>query len=134
MKLWWTMEEKNTKNDLLLIGGGLVLALVAYLVMSFWQGQATHNAKAIVTIDGAFYGSFSLDTDAVEKIELPDGNYNILEIKEGKADITKASCPDGICVQHRAISKQSQSIVCLPNKVVVEIESGEEAEVDAITN
>lgn len=128
------MEEKNTKNDLLLIGGGLVLALVVYLVMTFFQGQATHNAEAVVTIDGMLYGSFPLDKDTIEKIELPDGNYNLLEIKEGKADITEASCPDGICVNHRAVSKQSQSIVCLPNKVVVEIESGEEAELDAIIN
>ena len=128
------MEEKKTKNDLLLIGGGLVLALAVYLVMTFFQGQATHNAKAVVTIDGEVYGSFPLDTDCVEKIELPDGAYNILEIKEGKADITEASCPDGICVNHRAVNKQSQSIVCLPNKVVVEIESGEEAELDAVTN
>lgn len=128
------MEEKNTKNDLLLIVGGLVLALAVYLVMSFFQGQATHNAKAVVTIDGSLYGSFSLDRDAIEKIELSDGSYNLLEIKEGKADITEASCPDGVCVNHRAISKQSQSIVCLPNKVVVEIESDEEAEIDAIIN
>lgn len=128
------MGEKSTKNDMLLIAGGLVLALAVYIVMTFFQGQATHNAKAVVTIDGAFYGSFALTTDTVEKIELPDGGYNVLEIKEGKADIIEASCPDGICVNHRAVSKQSQSIVCLPNKVVVEIESGEEAELDAITN
>ena len=128
------MEEKKTKNDLLLIGGALVLTLVAYLIMTFFQGQATHNAKAVVTIDGKWYGSYSLAEDTIEKIELPDGSYNMLEIKEGKADITEASCPDGICVNHRAVSKQSQSIVCLPNKVVVEIESGEEPELDAVTN
>ena len=128
------MEEKKTKNDLLLIGGALVLALVAYLIMTFFQGQATHNAMAVVTIDGKWYGSYSLAEDTIEKIELPDGSYNMLEIKEGKADITEASCPDGICVNHRAVSKQSQSIVCLPNKVVVEIESGEEPELDAVTN
>ena len=128
------MEEKKSKNDMILIGGGLVLALVVYLLMSFFQGQVTHNAKAVVTIDGALYGSYPLDTDLVERIELPDGSYNILEIKEGKADITEASCPDGICVNHRPVNKQSQSIVCLPNKVVVEIESGEQAELDAVTN
>ena len=128
------MEEKKTKNDLLLIGGGLALALIAYLIMSFFQGQATHNPEAVVTIDGKWYGSYSLATDRIEKIELPDGSYNLLEIKNGKADITEASCPDGICVNHRAVNKQSQSIVCLPNKVVVKIESGEEAELDAITN
>ena len=128
------MEDNKKKNDIILIGGGLILALVVYFVMTFFQGQATHNAKAVVTIDGEVYGSFPLDTDHVEKIDLPDGSYNILEIKDGKADITEASCPDGICVDHRAVNKQSQSIVCLPNKVVVEIESGEEAELDAVTN
>jgi len=128
------MEEKKSKNDMILIGGGLVLALVVYLLMSFVQGQVTHNAKAVVTIDGALYGSYPLDEDLVERIELPDGSYNVLEIREGKADITDASCPDGICVNHRPVNKQSQSIVCLPNKVVVEIESGEEAELDAVTN
>ena len=128
------MEEKNTKNDLLLIGGGFVLALVCYLVMTFFQGQATYNAAAVVTIDGKQYGRYSLAMDRIEKIELPDGSYNMLEIKDGKADITEASCPDGICVNHRAVSKQSQSIVCLPNKVVVEIESDEEPELDAVTN
>ena len=128
------MEEKKTKNDLLLIVGGLVFALAVYFVMTFFQGQVTHDAKAVVTIDGEMYGSFPLAIDIVEKIELPDGSYNLLEIKDGKADITEASCPDGICVNHRAVNKQSQSIVCLPNKVVVEIESGEEAELDAVTN
>lgn len=128
------MEEKNTKNDILLIGGGLILALIIYFLMSFFQGQATHDARAVVTVDGKVYGSYPLATDVVERIELPDGRYNLLEIKDGKADVTEASCPDGICVRHRAVSKQSQSIVCLPNKVVVEIESGEDAELDAITN
>ena len=128
------MENKTTKNDVILIGGGLVLALVVYLVMTFFQGQATHNAKAVVTIDGEMYGSYSLSVEREVKIELADGSYNLLVIHDGKADITEASCPDGICVNHRAVNKQSQSIVCLPNKVVVEIESGEEPELDAITN
>ena len=65
---------------------------------------------------------------------MPDGSYNLLVIQDGKADVTEASCPDGICVNHRAISKQGQSIVCLPNKVVVEIENGEESDLDAVTN
>ena len=128
------MEEKKTKNDLLLIGGALVLALVAYLIMTFFQGQATHNAKAVVTIDGKWYGSYSLAEDTIEKIELPDGSYNMLEIKEGKADITEASCPDKICVNHRDISKRGESITCLPNKVIIEIRNGESSDLDAITN
>ena len=128
------MEQKTKKNDILLIGAILVLALAAYAGISIFQSVNTHNAKAVVLIDGEEYGSFPLDTDVVERIELPDGSYNVLVIEEGKADVTEASCPDGVCVNHRAVSKQNQSITCLPNKLVVEIRNGEEADVDAITN
>ena len=128
------MEQKMKKNDIILIGGILVLALLAYAGMTFFQGANTHDAEAVVLIDGVEYGSFPLDTDVVEHIELPDGSYNVLEIKDGKADVTEASCPDGICVNHRAVSRQKQSITCLPNKLVVEIRNGEVSDVDAVTN
>ena len=128
------MEQNKKKNDIIVIGAFLVLALVIYVGMSFLQGAGTHNAEAVVLIDGEEYGAFPLDTDVVERIELPGGSYNVLEIKDGKADVTEASCPDGICVNHRAVSKQHQSITCLPNKVVVEIRNGDVSDVDAITN
>ena len=128
------MEQAKKKNDIILIGGILVVALLAYGIITLIQGKQTHNAEAVVTVDGVVYGSFVLDEDMVERIELPDGSYNVLEIKEGEADIIEASCPDGICVNHRAVSKRNQSITCLPNKLVVEIQNGEESDVDMITN
>lgn len=128
------MEKKIRKNDIILIGGLAVIAFVFYIGIAFFQNANTKNGVAVVTIDGEEYGRYPLKEDTTERIELPDGSYNLLEIKNGKADITKASCPDGICVNHRAISKQGQSIVCLPNKVVVEIENGEESEIDFMVN
>ena len=128
------MEENKKKNDLILIGVLLMVALAAYFGISFFQGANTKNGVAVVTIDDVEYGRFPLVVDTEERIEVPDGSYNLLVIQDGKADVTEASCPDGICVNHRAISKQGQSIVCLPNKVVVEIENGEESDLDAVTN
>ena len=128
------MEQKTKKNDILLIGAILILALAAYVGVSLFQSANTHNPEAVVLIDGKEYGRFSLDSEVIERIELSDGSYNVLEIKDGKADVTEASCPDGICVDHRAVSKQNQSITCLPNKLVVEIRNGEDSEIDAITN
>ena len=128
------MEQKTKKNDILLIGSILVLALIAYAGISIFQGVNTQNAEAVVLIDGEEYGRFPLDTNVVERIEMLDGSYNVLVIEEGKVDVTEASCPDGICVSHRAVSRQNQSITCLPNKLVVEIQNGEESDVDVITN
>ena len=43
-----------------------------------------------------------------------------------------ADCPDQICVNHRAISRDEESIICLPNQTIVTIRGGEEPEVDEI--
>ena len=144
------MEQKK-KNDVKLIGGILIAALGLYVGTSFFHAAQSKSAYVFKTMVDPFIGKYSMlkvcsgviktndvlynvDTDTEEKIELPDGSYNILVIKEGKADVTEASCPDGICVSHRAVSKQNQSITCLPNKLVVEIKNGEASDLDAMTN
>lgn len=122
------------KNDLILIGVIVVVALAALGGISLYSASSTSEAEAVVLLDGEEYGRYPLNQDVQVNIELPDGSYNILEIKDGKADITQASCPDKICVEHRPVSKRGESLVCLPNQVVVKIENGEEAEVDISTN
>ena len=55
-------------------------------------------------------------------------------IKNGKAKMTDADCPDQLCVHQKAASKNHESIICLPNKVVVEVDGSEESEFDAVAN
>ena len=57
---------------------------------------------------------------------------NLLVIKDGKADVTEADCPDKLCVHQKAISKTNETIVCLPNKVVVQVIGAGESELDSI--
>ena len=122
------------KNDIILIGVLLAVALVMGIGYWMLQGAATDNPVAVVTIDGEEYGRFPLDKDCQERITLANGAYNILTIQDGVADMTEASCPDKICVNHRDISKRGESITCLPNKVIIEIRNGESSDLDAITN
>ena len=48
-------------------------------------------------------------------------NINTLVIEDGKAYIKSATCPDKICVGHRPISKDGETIVCLPHKIVISV-------------
>ncbi|WP_026521596.1 NusG domain II-containing protein [Butyrivibrio sp. VCB2001] len=122
------------KNDIILIAILLVVALLTAGGMRIWQMNNTKDtANVVVTIDGEVYGTYPLSEDRTERIELPDGSYNILIISDGYADVTEASCPDQICVKHNHIRYSKESIVCLPNKVVVTIEGGEENEIDGST-
>ena len=122
------------KNEMILIAVLLVVALLTAGGMRIWQVNNTKDAaKVVVTIDGQVYGTYPLSKDMTERIELPDGSYNILTISGGYADVTEASCPDQICVKHNHIRYSKESIVCLPNKVVVTVEGGEENEIDGST-
>jgi hypothetical protein len=123
------------KNDLFLIGGLLLISLVLGIGLSFYKKNATEEAPAaVVTIDGIEYGTYPLDEDRVERIDIGDGEYNILEIKDGQAFMSEASCPDQICVLHSHIRYTGESIVCLPHKVLVEIINGEVNDLDGSTH
>ena len=122
------------KNDIILISVIMAVAVAALVGMRLWQMNNTRGtAVAVVTVDGALYGTYPLSEDVIQKIDLLDGTYNVLVISDGCAEIKEASCPDQICVKHNRIRYNGESIVCLPNKLVVEIKGGEDNGIDAST-
>ena len=60
-----------------------------------------------------------------------DLGTNVLYVDSEGVSMKEANCPDKLCVKQGKIKNSSRSIVCLPNRIVVEI-SGKEGEVDAI--
>lgn len=85
-----------------------------------------------ITVDGELYGSYPLDE---KKTQIPierNGHVNIVTIHDGVADMTEADCPDKLCVHQKAISKTNETIVCLPNKVVVQVTGAGESELDSV--
>lgn len=50
-----------------------------------------------------------------------DTGTNTVVIKDGVVYMIDASCKNQICVNTGKISRKGESIVCLPNKVIVEI-------------
>ena len=61
-----------------------------------------------------------------------DGAYNTVLVQQGHVRMMEASCPDQVCVNQGWISDSTLPIVCLPNKVIIEI-VGEEGQLDAVT-
>ena len=116
------------RNDIILIGIILFIALVFAGIQYF--KPVDESAKAEITIDGELYGTYPLAYE--QTIAVSDTNQ--LTIKDGKAKMIHADCPDQLCVNQKAISKDGESIICLPNKVVITIVGGDESEVDAVTN
>ena len=87
-----------------------------------------------VKVNGKVYAEYSLNRDGKYVIDGVNG-HNTLVIKDGYARVVDATCPDKVCEHMGKISRVGQSIVCLPNKVVVEIikknnESGNDGETE----
>ena len=58
-------------------------------------------------------------------------------IEDGAARMEDADCPDQICVRQGKIRAQGETIICLPNRVVVRITGTGEPdgeEVDAVAS
>ncbi len=117
------------KKDWILIIVVLCVAACAYLF--HYLLRDTGKGEVIVEVNGKLTGTYSLNED--QEITINQGS-NILEIKNGKANMIEADCPDQLCVHQRAVSANHENIICLPNRVVVEIRSKAESQIDAVTN
>lgn len=111
-------NKKKWRNDLLFIGGLLFLLLAIGCGMFFLRGEGD---AVTVAIDGALYGTYPLGVDVTVDIPLKAGESNRLVIQDGEAHMENANCPDGICAQHKPISRMGESIVCLPHRVVITV-------------
>lgn len=118
------------RNDIILVA----VILFAAILVFFWSAakKSEKGGEVIVYVDGEETATYSLDEKGEYLIETEHGK-NLLVIKDGKADVTEADCPDKLCVKQNEINKNGETIVCLPHKVVVEVVSFKEAQLDAIS-
>ena len=119
------------KNDLILIGILIIgfLAILGIILVTDKKG-----AQVVVSVDSLEVERFPIDEDIVYEINGYEGGKNTLIIKDGEAYVVDSSCPDHLCENMGKISKVGQSVICLPNRVTVEIvgDPDEESEYDAI--
>lgn len=109
----------------------VALAVAGGLYFSGLLRADTPGGVAVVYVDGVEKARLSLLQDTQYRVETEHG-YNIIEVKDGNAEIIDADCRDKICVNHKPVSFKNESITCLPHKVVVEIEGGKDNTVDAV--
>ncbi len=118
-------EQKNFNrphvyNDVFLITALILISAIGLLYLFVFRSSGN---VVKVTVDGELYGTYSISQNITEDIRsgIDNANLNRLIIKDGKAYMETATCPDKICVAHRPIFRDGESIVCLPNRVVITV-------------
>ena len=124
---------------LFLTGAGIL----SWLVPACIYASADTGEKIVrITASGEVYGTYALsenNTITVEQYdsydtEMPPLHENVVVIHDGTVHMESADCKNQVCVHTGEISRAGESIICLPNKVVVEITgSTEEEGYDAIS-
>ena len=113
-----TRPVKLTLAALILVCAGSV----AYLLLA--PGQTDHPV-ATITLD-------EIDLTEVQSaysftVTGKDGLTNTVLVEPGRIRVERADCPDQICVHQGYISDGSQPIVCLPNRLIIQIQGGGDA-------
>lgn len=111
------------KKELIIIAILLFISLGG--IALFYCVNASDQPLTVrVSRDGEVIATLPLSLDYSETFSSASGS-NTLVISNGTADITEADCPGQVCVDTHSISNPGETIVCLPNKLIVEIITGD---------
>jgi len=98
----------------------IILAASVLLFLSLSGRGSQAGASALLYRDGRLAGTYDLSHDRVVTQEA--GGHTIrLEINAGRIRIAESDCPRQICAHAGWISRPNQTLVCVPNKILIEI-------------
>ena len=122
---------RSTKFWLILVGV-LLAASAALSALLFLGGR--EDTVAVIIRDGEAIRT--IDLSQVEEpysftVEWEDG-YNMIEVERDRIRVSEADCPDKVCVRHGWSDENAAPIACLPHKLVIRLEGGEDAPVDGV--
>ena len=114
------------------------LILIAVLLLGgsgflFYTKHSTKSATAVIYIDGEIYRKAELEgVDKPYELALPCSPEATLLIENGAVSFIEADCADKVCISTGKLTKRGDTAACLPARVVVVIENGENKDIDAI--
>ena len=124
------------KKDIILIAAVLAISLISFAAIKMTQKD---GKEVIVTVEGKEVYKTSIKKDQIYQIPEKNGT-NVMQIKDGKVTMIEATCPDHYCMKQKAVDEHGGSIICLPNKVVIEgentaedLDSESSPKIDAVT-
>ncbi|MCH5163214.1 MAG: NusG domain II-containing protein [Clostridiales bacterium] len=110
-----TVKKVKRSKAFTVLDGIIVAVLVAAVGVCAAVLYSAPVSTFTVTAPG-YEREFSLGTDRVIKLE-----HLTVRVKSGKVWVTDSDCRDHTCEHTGKISRAGQSIVCLPNNVVISI-------------
>ncbi len=100
--------------------GDLVIVIVV-LILGFIPVLTAKNNKPdqySIIINGVEIMQIPADVDTTVTISAPLGKV-IISVQDYRAKIVESNCPTKICIRTGYIDKVGESIVCVPNSLII---------------
>lgn len=112
-----------------------VLSFLPVMIFGLQQNTATAEKEAVLRVDGTEIKTFPLmagEESNTYTYKDEHGDYNLIEIDGDRVRIKEADCDDQICVRRGWATKNGETIVCLPHKLVIEVRSTDGGDEDSL--
>lgn len=110
-----------------------LVCFAAFLIILYKRTAVSDGLGVVIYSDNELYGRYSLNDNVTVNVCHGDKITNTVCIENGRAYISEADCPDLLCTGQQSICREGETICCLPNRVLVVIESSDLDRYDAIT-
>ena len=98
----------------------LILIPIALLFLNNKKGE-----RALVKSDGEVIDVLNLENDGLYEYKNSFG-FNCVEVKSGKVRVYDADCPNHDCVNKGFIDKNNESVIYLPHRFEVIVQSSKD--------
>ena len=113
----------HTNGKIALAAGGLALTAAGGIAAWIIMGNIEYSAPAAeIYQNGELLRTLPLSEDTEFTVDYENG-YNVITVRNGKICVSKADCPDKICVNMGEISGGTP-IVCLPHRLEIRVVNG----------
>jgi len=98
----------------------MLLVLVACLGFIPWLNGGLPGQAAVIRINNEVVATLSLKRERQLSLQGPLGE-TVVQVKAGKIRVVSDPGPRQLCVLQGWISRAGQALVCLPNRVLIQI-------------
>lgn len=114
------------KNDIILVSILVIIIASLFIVLNMNQEKVKN---AIVYYENDEILKINLNINKTYKVKGYNGEVKIV-VKDKKIKVAQENSPLHLCSKQGYISKSYESIICLPNRIVIKLESN--SDIDAI--
>lgn len=112
------MSTKINKHDLLLI---IIIIIISGIFILINKLNSKDGNIAKVYYDSKLIKTIDLSKNEEYTVKGYNGEVKI-KVKDKKIKVIEEKSPKHLCSKQGYISKSYETIICLPNKIVIEIE------------